>query len=555
MHRYVAPLALLLAAIGPLTAQERLPAAEWRADLARMTALIDSVHPWPWRRLDSLAFHHAVAGVSAQVDSLDDAAIAAHAMRLVASLRDGHTRLYPAGRAAFNQWFPVRFHRLDSVLVITAIDSNWARFVGGTVITVGDVPAGEAADRMASLLGIEHPAGASERVALLANAPLTAAAGLSDGQRLGLQVRRTTGAVEPLVLPTRTGRTEDEGWLQRGEMFGPAGLPVVSAFGLRTPLQYREGSLELPLHLRNRIPIWFTWQGEDSTLYVQSNFVQDFGATAFQAVVDSVFAAADALPVRRMVLDLRYNSGGDGSLLLPFVHQLIRRPALAAPGRLAVLTGNKTFSAAVLWLSLLRIHTGAVTIGEAPGAPRNHAGDAATFSLPNSGMTLHVSTLRHYGTRSDDTTSAELPDFPISMTAADYFAGRDPVLAMARSHEDLRTIPHLFLSEGATTAMATLARRRARFAAVPGWRAFDERALNAASYDLLASGRQADALVGFRLNTEAYPASGNTWDSYGEAQLALGDTTAAIVSYRRSLEHDPGNGNARDVLRRLGALP
>jgi CubicO group peptidase (beta-lactamase class C family) len=78
-----------------------------------------------------------------------------------------------------------------------------------------------------------------------------------------------------------------------------------------------------------------------------------------------------------------------------------------------------------------------------------------------------------------------------------------------------------------------------------------ENRLNDFGYQLLRLGRRAEAIVVFALNVEFYPASSNTYDSLGEAYMENGDTELAIKNYRRSLELDPGNGNAVQMLKKL----
>ncbi|MDH4157108.1 MAG: MBL fold metallo-hydrolase [candidate division Zixibacteria bacterium] len=80
---------------------------------------------------------------------------------------------------------------------------------------------------------------------------------------------------------------------------------------------------------------------------------------------------------------------------------------------------------------------------------------------------------------------------------------------------------------------------------------FGENQLNMLGYQLLGRRRLGDALEIFKLNVELYPASFNVYDSYGEALLAAGDTTRSIVNYGRSLELNPENTNAVEVLKRL----
>jgi len=82
---------------------------------------------------------------------------------------------------------------------------------------------------------------------------------------------------------------------------------------------------------------------------------------------------------------------------------------------------------------------------------------------------------------------------------------------------------------------------------------FDEDELNALGYDLLRAKQTASAERIFQLNTEAYPASGNTWDSLGEAYMDDGDKPDAIANYRKSLAINPANRNAVVMLGRLGA--
>jgi len=86
----------------------------------------------------------------------------------------------------------------------------------------------------------------------------------------------------------------------------------------------------------------------------------------------------------------------------------------------------------------------------------------------------------------------------------------------------------------------------------PEARLIDEGRLNQLGYESLFGGKTAEALEIFRLAVDLYPGSFNVYDSYGEALLADSDTAQAIINYRRSLELNPNNTNATDVLTKLG---
>jgi sugar lactone lactonase YvrE len=81
---------------------------------------------------------------------------------------------------------------------------------------------------------------------------------------------------------------------------------------------------------------------------------------------------------------------------------------------------------------------------------------------------------------------------------------------------------------------------------------FTELEVNALGYAHLQAGRTDAAVAIFKLNTEDYPRSFNTWDSYAEGLAAAGRTEEAIANYRKSLELNPGNQNAVEMIRRLG---
>lgn len=80
---------------------------------------------------------------------------------------------------------------------------------------------------------------------------------------------------------------------------------------------------------------------------------------------------------------------------------------------------------------------------------------------------------------------------------------------------------------------------------------FTESELNSLGYYLLRTKRIQDAINIFLLNTKEYPESANTHDSLGEAYMADGKKELAISSYRRSLELNPDNYNATEMIKKL----
>jgi tetratricopeptide (TPR) repeat protein len=82
---------------------------------------------------------------------------------------------------------------------------------------------------------------------------------------------------------------------------------------------------------------------------------------------------------------------------------------------------------------------------------------------------------------------------------------------------------------------------------------FDEEQLNTLGYELLRAHKLPEAIRIFQLNVEAYPQSGNVYDSLGEAYSNNGDTAQAIANYEKSLRLNPKNHNAVKMLQKLNA--
>ena len=82
---------------------------------------------------------------------------------------------------------------------------------------------------------------------------------------------------------------------------------------------------------------------------------------------------------------------------------------------------------------------------------------------------------------------------------------------------------------------------------------FSEKGLNDYGYERLEEKDNDGAIAIFRLAVEEHPASGNAWDSLGEAYAAAGKRELSRVAYSKSLELDPGNENAAKRLRDLDA--
>ena len=148
-----------------------------------------------------------------------------------------------------------------------------------------------------------------------------------------------------------------------------------------------------------------------------------------QELLDRIRDAARRPGFHRLVLDARYNGGGDNTTYGPLVDLLQSRP-LRQRGKVAVLVGRMTFSAAGNFVAAVDHETNALLVGEPSGGAPNQWGDRLPIELPHVGLTAYVAA-EWVEAAPGDTRLAVEPDVAVEPTAADSLAGRDPVLARA----------------------------------------------------------------------------------------------------------------------------
>ena len=214
--------------------------------------------------------------------------------------------------------------------------------------------------------------------------------------------------------------TDDRGGESTLEI-APVAMPAPIGGVVNLPL--RPAATQQPMYREKPgEPFWFTSLPESKTTYVAWRRYQSLGDQA-----RALFTAIDKQPPRRLVIDLRQNGGGDffeGRKHM--VEPIRKRAALNQKGRLFVIIGRATYSAAMVNAIDFRKDTNAILVGEPIGERPNSYSENDEMTLPNSRLVVSYST-RYYKFVDED-VPAVLPDKHIETAWAEFQAGRDPVM-------------------------------------------------------------------------------------------------------------------------------
>jgi hypothetical protein len=193
----------------------------------------------------------------------------------------------------------------------------------------------------------------------------------------------------------------------------------------------------LPEYLA-RPNLWYDLrQCDGNVLYMQFNrsedqpgqpSLQDFGRTVLSRVAQQ--------PGARLIVDLRFNTGGNLQKTKGLFEALARSPVGQKARRLFVIIGPSTFSAGITPAAILKASSKARLVGTEPGDRMTFWAEGGNVTLPNSGISLHYADRAHvYGPGEAVPESLVYlriaagslkPDLPAYPTFAQYLAGRDP---------------------------------------------------------------------------------------------------------------------------------
>jgi CubicO group peptidase (beta-lactamase class C family) len=140
--------------------------------------------------------------------------------------------------------------------------------------------------------------------------------------------------------------------------------------------------------------------------------------------------------------------------------------------------------------------------------------------------------------------------FILKEILADGLGGTHPALAWintGRYDSPARVLIKSIVNDGAEKAIADYRKRRETSPA----ERFDENFMNNLGYGFLRARKIDEAIAVFRLNTEDFPNSANTWDSLAEGYMVKGDKKQAIENYKKSLELNPNNKGAAERIKEL----
>jgi hypothetical protein len=376
------PLALVAQTVTP---RYTLTADQWREDLRLMMEELQRRHPNLYHTTAAATLDNAAKALHARIPTLTRHEIILELARIVALAGDGHTNISPTRDPAIGfRTLPVALYLFRDGLYVRAAHRIHADLTGARVLRIGDAAADEAYNRVRPYIARDNEMGVKFFAPqLLAIPEVLHAAGLAP-------------SADSVLFEMEVAGTPRQVWLRPVGAVDVVATDADASWRRKTGwIDARERAATDPLWLRHdpdKVMWWFTAVPGSRTMYAQINQVRNGPNETFADFTQRLLAALDSTNADRLVIDLRLNRGGNGVLLRPLVQGILKRPNVNDRGRLIVLLGRGTWSAAQFLLDDLQKYADLTLIGEPAASRGNHYGDSRRITLPNSGITVRVAT-------------------------------------------------------------------------------------------------------------------------------------------------------------------
>ncbi len=536
MKKMICLLLAIVAASLPAFPGEVQNHVEWDKDVDVLIQKIEKYHPDPWARISKSDFFEKVSQMKKTISSKSDEQITVEMMRLIALLRDGHTQVCLNNQERFNKWFPLRLEKFADGIFITAITNEHADCLGARVLRMDDMEMDKVYNLLGGVLSVDSDRGIPRIVSnYLSNAVILKALNiLKSDKQVQLELQFADMKKRLTLESSKWDLSFNWAWSKNAV---PSYRPATSFFDQRKQ--------ELPLYLRKvlttRDSYWFEFIAEDGILYFQFNEVSNSGPEPWNEFIEKLFNCFDQHmnEIEKFVIDVRFNEGGNGKLLDPLVSEFTKRRAILSRGKLFIITGPETFSAASNFIGQMLDNTNVISVGDIASGPLNWYSDVINFTLPNSRLLIDISTMYWQKGHATDNRGYYPPDYYIPATAKDYFSGHDAVMDAIKNNR-VKSLKDVLLQDG-IEAFKTEYAVRVKQNGVPGkWFPYLPFDLVVFSiFELGRNGKIDEALALSELNIQLYPDDIRAWFALAMILEAKNDLVNALACMEKLTALEP----------------
>jgi hypothetical protein len=394
---------------------------DWKSDLEYLKKELPKKHINLFFSISENDFNLGIDKLIQDLPLLNDYQVADRLLQHLAKIEDTHIFVDFGKLNDPNQILPFGLSWFSDGLYIIHAKEGYESLLGKKIIAINDYKIEQIIDSLSTLIPVDNKSNIKNRVPqMLSFLPHLKYFGFIKGKTIQLKIENSNGPFSVMILSD-------------------------TALINKKWTSYHSDSLAFCWNHKYEYFVEKYFES-DSIYYLQYNkcdsreIKQKYGNSkesnklpSFSEFENNVFSTIKKKPVKKLIVDMRFNGGGSSDQGTEFINKLKDNKIINQKSKLFVITGFQTFSSGMVNVMDFKNLTNAIFIGEETSGKPNHYGEIRSIILPSSKLRIDYST--KYFKYSNENSNSFKPDIIIETSFSDYKNGIDPVYEYIKGME------------------------------------------------------------------------------------------------------------------------
>ncbi len=390
-------LLLLVVIYNPCFPQKSFVNNSLISDLEIYRTTISTKHKKPFTKISKEQFTKKVDSLISIIPFINKDKFTIELLKINSLIEDEHTILFPINEMEI----PFKFELFDEGMAIIASDSTNQKYLLHRILSINNKPWSKIDSLYKTIIKRDNPSYFKFfETYYFNNAELLKGIGIiEDFVAIPFQLLTPNGDTINAIINSNQ-KSQNISW-----KYAPQ---------FKNLLAYSNNS-----------NYWFKYDEKSKTLYFNFQHCSEDANESFKTFNKKLFQTIAEVKHSIIILDLRFNGGGNSTVLKPFIES-IKKSDLNTKERFYVLIGRNVMSSSLMNVIELKKMTNATFIGEPTGGNINHFGEIKSFELPYSKIKVTYST--KYWENWKNHNGAFKPDIEISNTLSNFLNAYDKAI-------------------------------------------------------------------------------------------------------------------------------
>ena len=412
MEKIVLVFLMILIICSSLVSAVEFTEEEWLQDLNYLEKELPARHKNLFFKLKKEEFKSELEKIKADLPKLSNLDITLRLAELFTKIGDSHTAV--DNTRFFKKYYPVYFKKFADGYRVRAVDKKYKEILGAKLISINGYSPSDLKNKFSSLITADNQYALEYKLTSFLN------------------LKEVLSYLE--IIDQKNEFIFNEGDSQLKISF--AAKNIENIYKNADDLIYLDYQNNIALSNSNKL-FWSKYLETEKILYFQYNscWSRELAKKhkrpkpelpSFSEQKNKIFHSIENKEIKKFVIDLRHNSGGDSRQGTQFAAELNKYKDQFDT---YVIIGPNTFSSAIINALDFKNQLEAYLIGTATMGKPNHFGEVKAFNLPNTDLKVSYST-KYFKLLENSDPDALYPEITVETKFEDFLNGRDTVLKL-----------------------------------------------------------------------------------------------------------------------------